>query len=174
MTRLTAAAALHALPGDCAAQERVADVASCDAAALLRALRSADAVLPAALTWLRARAHAGALAALPAALSARDGAAETAHDAAPAQDAQPRGRLRLASLPPPAPAAVLHALRLEARSLDALRFCSVADCADGRPDATVTRRRACSLEQRCCTSRLRRWQSRVPRWTRERAQQHVS
>jgi len=169
MTRLTAAAALHALPGDCAAQERVADVVSCDAAALLRALRSADAALPAALTWLRARAHAGALAALPAALSARDGAAKTA------QDAQPRGRLRLASLPPPAPAAVLHALRLEARSLDALRCaCSLADCAHGRPDATATRRRACSLEQRCCTSRLRRWQSRVRLWTRERAPQHVS
>ena len=117
MTRASASAALHSLPGDCAARDAAHDALTCDASALLSALRGADAPLPAALAWLRARARAGALAVLPAALAARDLVPQPAAAAAP----PPRGRLRLGALPPPAPAAILHALRLEARLCAAQR-----------------------------------------------------
>ena len=65
---------------------------------------------------------------------------EAAHGAAAARAA---ARLRLSSLSQLAPASALHALRLEARMLDALRrTCFAAACADARPDAPAPRRRA--------------------------------
>jgi hypothetical protein len=117
---------LHALPGDaeCDADD---DGTADDALSLLNAVSRAHAPLPAALAWLRRRAARGALAALPDAL-ARDATLARADDgdgdgdessawvALPPALCAASPRPALCALPPPAPAALLHALRIEART----------------------------------------------------------